>query len=427
MLRRISLSALVFSVILLAAAPSYALPQFLQRFAADPFSRPELRTQCSTCHVNPNGGGTRNPFGMAFEKNDKTITPELRAAWPDHFLPSVAPAPVASQAGDVKATFLANGSEAIVQIGGEYFHLDAKQAKLEKIEQREVAQLTGQPAGGQTSTSASAKPAETKVPLRDQPTFDHYLINLPTTLPYQRKALSMRFTHRFSQPVLRVGGDCVECADASDLLGLDSFSYSSLGAEYGITGRLAATIYRSPLDKDWEFGGVLQLSKQQGREPISSSLRISMETRRFFVVKLGGGGNERFQTLNLALPMSHAISNVAELFVAPMLSIRANPDPPARNSFVSEGDLRRNLGAIELGASIRFRPRTAFVTEWMPRVGGYHATDSRNAVSFGIQRTTNGHVFELVLTNTLGTSTSAAVAGGTRDFMLGFNIYRRLR
>jgi hypothetical protein len=204
-------------------------------------------------------------------------------------------------------------------------------------------------------------------------------------------------------------------------------SYSSLGAEYGITRRIAATLYRSPLDKDWEFGGVFQLSRQEGREPISSALRISMQTRRLLAFKSGRSVIERFQTLNLILPMSHAISNVAEIFVAPMLSIRANPAPLPREFAFSEGDLRRNLGAVQLGASIRFRPRTAFVGEWMPRVGGFHHLDSRNAVSFGIQRTTNGHVFEMVLTNTVGTTTSAAPALGTRDFMLGFNIYRKLR
>ena len=412
---------LLLAAIFAGALPSYALPQFLARFSADPFSRPEFRGHCSTCHINPNGGGPRNQFGTAFEKNNKTITPEFRAAWPDHFLASISSDAVPSQAGEVKATFLSNGQDTVIQIGNDYFRVNTADAKLEKVDAQQAMQLAS------AAQSTSAKPEEPKLPLRDQPTFDHYLVDLPTTLPYQRGVLSMRFSHRFEQPVLRVGADCPSCADASDLWGLDSMSISSFGAEYGITKRIAATIYRSPLDKDWEFGGVLQVAKQEGRQPVSAALRISMETRRFFVSKPGGvGGNERFQTLNVVLSMSHAISNVAEIFVAPMWSLRANPAPPPRSQFVSEGDLKRNLGAVELGASIRFRPRTAFVTEWLPRTGGFHTTDSRNAVSFGIQRTTNGHVFEMVLTNTIGTTTSAAVSHGSRDFVLGFNIYRRM-
>ena len=102
------------------SVPALALPEFLVRFARDPFSRAEYRTQCSTCHANPVGGGPRNPFGTAFEKNKHVVTPEFRQAWPSHFLPSVSTEPVAAQSGQVKATFLANDQEMIVEIGGSW-------------------------------------------------------------------------------------------------------------------------------------------------------------------------------------------------------------------------------------------------------------------------------------------------------------------
>ena len=407
----------------LSGARAYALPQFLMRFNQDPFSRPEFRNQCSTCHLSPQGGGPRNPFGTAFEGTDHVITPALRAAWPDRFLQSVTTEAVPADSGQAKATFFANEQEVILEIGGQYFLLHQKEARLERIESQVVAQRMAAP-----PAAPAAAAAEPRLPLRNQPTFDHYLVNLPTTLPYLRRSFSMRFTHRFAQPVIRAGDeDCPDCGDVTDLFGFDSFSYSSFGAELGLTPRIAATFYRSPLDRTYELGGVLQLLRQQGREPFSASLRISMETRRLFVIRGSSGGNERFQTANLVLPMSRAISNVAEIFVVPMMSFRANPLPPPTSPFVAEGDLRRNLGAVGLGASVRFRPRTALVVEWLPRIGGYHATDSRNALSFGLQRTTNAHVFELVLSNTLGTTTSQAFSSGTRDFSLGFNLYRRLR
>jgi hypothetical protein len=407
---------------MLGGASAYGLPQFLMRFNQDPFSRPEYRNQCSTCHISPQGGGPRNPFGTAFEGNKYLITPELRAAWPDRFLQSVS-AEVPANGAQVKATFLASEQETILEIGGQSFRLRTKEGRLERIDAREAARLIAAP-----PPAAAPAVGEPRLPLRNQPTFDHYLVNLPTTLPYSRGAFSMRFTHRFSQPVIRAGDeDCPECGDVTDLFGFDSFSYSSFGGEIGLMPRIAATFYRSPLNRTYEIGGVFQLLRQQGREPFSASLRLSMETRRLFVIRGSSGGNERFQTANVVLPISRSISNVAEIFVAPMMSIRANPMPPEPSPFVAEGDLRRNLGGVGLGASIRFRPRTAFVVEWMPRVGGFHATESRNALSFGLQRTTNNHVFELVLSNTLGTTTSQAFSMGTRDFSLGFNLYRRLR
>ena len=158
--QKIFFSFLLLAAILLGGTPSYGLPQFLMRFSQDPFSRPEFRGHCSTCHINPNGGGPRNPFGSAFEKNKKMITPEFRAAWPDHFLASASSEPVAAQAGEVKATFLASETETVLEIGGEYFRLDAKQAKLEKLDPQQAAQLVAAPA------SAPAKPEEPKLPLR---------------------------------------------------------------------------------------------------------------------------------------------------------------------------------------------------------------------------------------------------------------------
>ena len=267
------------AVLLFIATPSYALPEFLLRFSQDPFSRPEYRGQCSTCHISPGGGGPRNPFGTAFESNDKRITPEFRAAWPDHFLPSAAATPMATAAGEVKATFLANESETILEIGGEYFRLDGRQARLERLDPQRAGQLVSAP------PAAAAPPEQPRLPLRQQPTFDHYLVNLPTTLPYRRGGFSLRFSHRFTQPVLRSGQDCPDCAGIADLYGFDSFSYSSLGGEIGLTPRLALSVYRSPLLKDYEFGGAVQLLTQGGSAPLSAALRASLQTRRLFSIE----------------------------------------------------------------------------------------------------------------------------------------------
>ena len=377
--------------------PVLAMPEYLLRFSQDPFSRPEYRNQCSTCHINPQGSGPRKPFGEAFEKNHHRVTPEFRQAWPSHFVPSLPSDPLSSGQGEIKATFLANEQETILEINGEYFRLRHKEARLEKVAPAQAASLP-------------ALPSEPKLPLRNQPTFDHYLVNLPTTLSYERGRLSLRFTHRFTQPAFESG--------LSDLFGLDSFSFSSIGGAYGITNRLAATVYRSPFDKTIELGGVFQVLRQQGSEPFSAAVRVSVEGRNNF---------HDHYTTNLVFPVSRAISSIAELFVVPQVSWNANPFAPFASPFAPEGERRQHMASVGLGASLRFRPRSAFVAEWMPRVGGFRERNSRNAVSFGILRSTNAHVFELVLTNSFGTTTSRAVSGGAKDFTLGFNIYRRLQ
>jgi len=401
------LALLIISFALLGAR-AFALPEFMMRFSQDPFSRPELRDQCSTCHISPKGGGPRKPFGSAFEKNKHIVTPEFRRAWPDHFLPSVTsnPVPVPSGGGEIKATFLGNERETILEIDGQKYRLIAKEAKLDKIEPEEAAKLVAAP--------PPAAYEEPKLPLREQPTFDHYVIDLPTTLPYRPGVLSLRFTHRFTEPVL----GCNKCAGIGELYGLDSVSYSSLGVEYGINNRLAAVVYRSPLSDTIEIGGVLQVLRQKGSVPFSADIRISEEGKYNFT--------EQFTT-NLVFPVSRSISNVAELFMVPMVNIHANAFGHLASRTDAAGVRRTNQAEIGLGASIRFRPRSAFVMEWVPRLAGYHAIGSRNAYSFGILRTTNGHVFELVLTNTVASTTSRFVGLGTEEFSLGFNIYRRLR
>ncbi len=408
--QRIQGSVLCLSVVcfFFGETPLYGLPDYLLRFVQDPFSRPELRGQCSTCHINPMGTGPRNAFGEAFEKNKHLVTPRFRQAWPSHFLPSVSTDPLAVEGGEMKATFLANEQETILEIGGERFRLRAKEGKLEKIELEEAARLIAAP------PPPPAPPGEPKLPLRNQATFDHYLVNLPTTLPYERGRLSLRFTHRFTQPVL----GCDACAPVGDLWGFDSFSYSSLGGQLGITRRLAALVYRSPFQQTLEMGGVFQLLRQEDSEPLAAAVRFSVEGQNNF--------RDRY-TGNLVFPVSRSVSSRAEVFVVPMVSFNANPTPKAPSEFTPPGETRRHLGAVGLGTSLRFRPRSAVVAEWMPRVAGYRGRDSRNTYSFGILRSTNAHVFELVLTNSFATTTSGAVRTGLPEFSLGFNIYRRLR
>ena len=64
--------------------PMTSRPEFYQIFLADPF-RAEDREGCVTCHIDPNGGGPRNEFGLAFAAEGRVITPMLRSNWLGRF------------------------------------------------------------------------------------------------------------------------------------------------------------------------------------------------------------------------------------------------------------------------------------------------------------------------------------------------------
>src|SRR5215475_16091429 len=73
------------ALFLFCSAPVFAMPEFLQMYRSDPFRNPNV-DGCITCHMSPQGGDARNPFGQAFESGGEQITPMLRAQFPDRFV-----------------------------------------------------------------------------------------------------------------------------------------------------------------------------------------------------------------------------------------------------------------------------------------------------------------------------------------------------
>jgi hypothetical protein len=114
-----------------------ARPNYLQDFQADKFRKAGV-DGCGTCHVDPAGGGARNPFGLAFAANNRVITPMLRAEWPDRF--------------DVKKTQVADGVTV-------YFADPDKEVVVAEVEQKKY--LVNLKEGGYAVPAAvAAKPAD---------------------------------------------------------------------------------------------------------------------------------------------------------------------------------------------------------------------------------------------------------------------------
>ena len=80
-------SRILILLILLLVFPlgAYSFPQYMDVFNKDKFARSEKKNQCSICHINPNGGGSVNEFGRAFDVNGFKITNNLRQKFPELF------------------------------------------------------------------------------------------------------------------------------------------------------------------------------------------------------------------------------------------------------------------------------------------------------------------------------------------------------
>jgi hypothetical protein len=412
---RLRRAAAFTAAVMLCAVPGLeARPEHLMQFASDPFSRPELRASCATCHVDPAGGGTRNAFGQAFQRNRYRVTPSLRRQWPDRFLSAIsatAPAPVTT-GGELKATWAADREgDVVVEIGGEHYLLRRDAGAVQRIE----------PADALAFTRPPPPPEEPALDFGEMPqppgaTLDYYLVNLPTTAVRLPRSLHVRFTHRFSDPAFR-GRDRL-----GQLFGFDSSSVSSFGLEAGIFRRLSLVAYRAPYPRfaggpTIELGPVFPLLRQAEGAPLSFSLRTTVEGQQNFT---------RRYTANVMPVFSRAFHERVELFAAPGFHFWVPHRTLTADFPVTPNEARDQMFSGGLGLSFRFRPQAAVVAEWHPRLAGFRRFEARNVYSFAVQRTTGAHTFALTFSNTQSSTTSRMVTDGLNDLRIGFNLYRRL-
>jgi hypothetical protein len=386
-----------------------ARPEFLALFAADPYSRPELRSKCSVCHINPAGGGERNDFGKAFAAAGFKITPALRAAWPDRFVvPGQTAQTAQSQAPQV--TFVPNSqSEAIVEYGGKKLLINTRDQTV-----RELA-TDVRPTGQATGQTTAPEPPDVFVPV------DVRLINLPTAIPIPKGSLWTDFTHRFPF------GDVTQ---ASQLLGLDSFAAPSFGVTYGLTDRIQIGAYRSPtlVGRPIEmFAGIHLLDETKG-QPLTVMARVSLEGRDNF---------QRNFTTSFEATVAKSITRHAQIYVVPTVSIGDRPIGQPEVNLPGTTAV-----ALGVGAAVNVRPSIALMAEVNYRFN----EDSRYEVpgpgirrpvfGFGLQKASASrrHAFSLIFTNGPGTTfaqrsmTNALLFtdDSFKNLSIGFNLTRRI-
>ena len=81
---------------------------------------------------------------------------------------------------------------------------------------------------------------------------------------------------------------------------------------------------------------------------------------------------------------------------------------------------------VGLGARIRLRATVYVVGEFIPRVAGYDPGEHH--ATFGIEKRTGGHLFQINFSNSLGTTVGQLARGGSSNdnWFIGFNISRKL-
>jgi hypothetical protein len=244
------------------------------------------------------------------------------------------------------------------------------------------------------------------------------VVNLPTNRTVERGSLLFLIGHRFN-PQVSDGYDA--------FFGLDGSSIIFLNLGYALTDHLFVNLGRSNADDDVELNLKARFVRQTPDGwPLSIGAQGSLN---WFSGEPSTGSRFRREALKLStqLILTRALGPRAGVAVVP--GVLFNPASAEED----EGP----LFTVGLGGRLNVHGSFALVGEWVPIVSGYARTntfgnDNRfDSWAGGIEIATPGHVFQIVVSNSVGLATDQYLRGGDLDLRdaemrLGFNIFRVL-
>lgn len=241
------------------------------------------------------------------------------------------------------------------------------------------------------------------------------LVNGQTIETRGKGELEFIFAHRFGP----MNGGLYE------LFGLDQ-AYVRLGLEYGITDRLGVGFGRNSVDKTMDFYGRWKLLRQSRGE---KNMPVTVTAFGQAAAKMSP---RKQDDATGTLTFENRLSYTAQLLIArkftQSLSLQLMPTIVHRNR-VDKTIENNDQFALGVGGRLKVTRSIALTTEYYYRFNTFDNSPYRDALGFGIDIETGGHVFQLVLTNTRGLTERAFLTETTGNFFdgdihLGFNITR---
>lgn len=246
------------------------------------------------------------------------------------------------------------------------------------------------------------------------------VVNLPSTRMVDARTWLFLISHRFN-PELSAGYDA--------LWGLDGSGIILLSMGYAPTNDLLFTLGRSNAADDVELQGKARFLRQtlDGRMPLSLAAQATVN---WITERRGDEDRFRGEAFKFSgqLVASRELAQGLGVLVAP--GVLVNQDEASDDDDV--------LLTVGLGGRWRFHRNLSVVAEWVPIVAGYARTSTFGNVNRfdswggGLEIGVGGHVFQIVVTNSVGIATDQYMRGGdldiaSGDLRLGFNIFRLLR
>ena len=230
---------------------------------------------------------------------------------------------------------------------------------------------------------------------------DFRVLNLPSTLRLPRHGSNFQLTHRFNGNLRHdsVGGN------AGNLFGLDQGAAVGFEYRFGVARHLQAAVYRTAIDKTFQFHGKYDAVRQSHSIPVSLSALLSVE------------GADNFQER-----YSPAVGLVVSRMAGDRLAVYATPIWVHNTAAIL--DIDRDTTFVGFGGRVRVSSTVYVVAEVAPRASGY--SPDKPAYGFAIEKRAGGHLFQLNVNNGQGTTFGQLARGGFTDSLyLGFNLARK--
>jgi hypothetical protein len=244
------------------------------------------------------------------------------------------------------------------------------------------------------------------------------VVNLQSNETMKAKHMDFRIQHRFG-PIEN---------GAYDLFGLDG-AVIRLGFEYGITDKLMVGLGRSTTGKTYDgFAKYKLVEQQKNGNPIGITLfgSTAISTLEWQDPTRDNLFSSRFSYCAQVI-FTRKFNEYVSLIVSPsMVHYNLVPDAQTPN----------DIYAVGLGGSFKINRSMRFNVEYIPRLNGRDYPKQSNgdptyydAIAFGIDIETGGHVFQLHFTNATGLVEQQFIARNENpvtfsELRFGFNISR---
>lgn len=242
--------------------------------------------------------------------------------------------------------------------------------------------------------------------------FGNRVINGQSTETLPKNTMEFIIGHRFG----RLNGGFYE------FWGLDAASIR-IGFEYSATDWLAVSVGRSSFLKTWDgYVKARFLSQKENGMPISAALFLAtaIDGRK----DLYPDDRQTFFSQRLSYTSQLLISSKINKW----LSLQLMPTISHYNLVETRED-KNTVFILGGAARVKIKHNFGFSAEYYPRLTDNSNSNYKNAVAFGFDFSTGGHVFQIQLTNAQAMFDSGFMRQTTGNFWkgdihLGFNITR---